>query len=362
MRKKLEPIVLDGTPLNRGKIHGETLQKNIWEMLDQTAFETTTFNSNLDDFVDQFYEETDYINAVKKWAPNLYEELQGIAQGAGVDLKVLFMHNCSDEVLRFLQSKGIELKGIEVVLPGCSSIGCNKTPLYPAMQGQNLDTILAFRGFETLFYIKESTDLHIMTVGWSGNLGPFGINNVPIAVNLNTINCNYNVNGLPLQFVGRKILEQTSLENIVKFMQSIQTGAAQNYMFGDNEQILDYEGSANAFTQYFPCKNYQYIYHTNHPLANKDTMDEYKPNENTLSRFNFLEKRMRYGHYPISLENMKHILSSHFGPICAHDPQYLAYTSRTWVSVISVLSEDPEFHVAVGNPCENPYFRYEFMK
>jgi len=71
---------------------------------------------------------------------------------------------------------------------------------------------------------------------------------------------------------------------------------------------------------------------------------------------------MRYGHYPISLENMKHILSSHYGPICTHDPQYLAFTDRTWVSVISVLSEDPEFHVAVGNPCENPYFRYEFEK
>ena len=357
MRKKLEPIVLDGTPLNRGKIHGETLQKNIWEMLDQGAYFYSIFKMNLDDFVDQFYEETDHINAVKKWAPNLYEELQGIAQGAGVDLKVLFMHNCGDEVLRFLQAKGIELGKL-----GCSSIGCNKTALYPAMQGQNLDTFLALRGFETLFYIKESTDLHIMTVGWSGNLGPFGMNNVPIALNLNTIDCNYSMNGLPLQFVGRKILEQTSLENVIKFMQSIQTGAPQNYMFGDKEQILDYEGSANAFTQYFPFENYQYIYHTNHPLANKDTMDGYKPNENTLSRFNFLEKRMRYARYPISLENMKHILSSHYGPICAHDPQYLALISRTWVSVISVLSEDPEFHVAFGNPCENPYFRYGFEK
>jgi len=357
MRKKLEPIVLDGTPLNRGKIHGETLQKNIWEMLDQTTYFITMLNTNLDDYVDQFYEETDHINAVKKWAPNLYEELQGIAQGAGVDFKVLFMHNCGDEVIRFLQSKGIELGDL-----GCSSIGCNKTALYPAMQGQNLDTSLSARGFETLYYIKESTDLHIMAVAWSGNLGAFGMNNVPIALNLNTIDCNYNMNGLPLQFVGRKILEQTSLENIITFMQSIQTGAAQNYMFGDKEQILDYEGSANAFTQYFPFENYQYIYHTNHPLANKDTMDGYKPNEVSINKLNFLEKRMRYARYPISLENMKYILSSHYGPICAHDPQYLALTSRTWVSVISVLSEDPEFHVAVGHPCENPYFRYGFEK
>ena len=357
MRKKLEPLVLDGTPLNRGKIQGETLQKNIWELLDQTPYYTTLLDMNTDDLVDQFYEETGHIKAVKKWAPNLYNELQGIAQGAGVDLKVVFMHNCWDEVWRFLQSKGIKLMKL-----GCSSIGCNKTSLNPAMQGQNLDTALGCRGFEALLYIKESEDLHIMTVTYSVNLGAFGINNVPLALNLNTIDCNYNMNGLPLTFVGRKILAQTSLNNVIKFMQSIQTGAPQNYMFGDNEQILDYEGSANAFTQFIPCENYQYIYHTNHPLTNKDTMEGYKPSENTLSRFNFLEKRMRYARYPISLENMKHILSSHNGPICAHDPVYLDLTSRTWVSIISVLSEDPEFHVAVGNPCENPYFRFKFLK
>jgi hypothetical protein len=58
MRKNLEPLVLDGKPFNRGKIQGETLQKNIWELIDQIPYFTTLLDTNLDDLVDQFYEET----------------------------------------------------------------------------------------------------------------------------------------------------------------------------------------------------------------------------------------------------------------------------------------------------------------
>ena len=365
MKKKLEPIVLEGSPKQRGKIHGEIQKEKIWELSEQEKFSVTLLNMNPDDFVDQFFEDTTYYETVKLQAPDLMEELQGIAEGAGIDHKILFVLNCGDEKWRYLQAKGVFLDPPN----NCTSIGANRTSQYPAMQGQNLDTSTSFRGFETLLYVKEKgSDLKSMIITRSGLLGLIGMNNSPIAINFATIDCNSSTTGMPLIFVGRKILQQTNLIDIVKFVKSIQTGAAQNYMFGDKETILDYECSANEFTQFIPYENYQYIYHSNHPYVNKDIIPGYKLNEDLQKRLNFLEYRMRYSSTPISLENMKHILSSHYGIVCYHGYQgypgvtYVADQVRTWVSVVSVHSDNPEFHIAVGNPCENPYYRYTFDK
>ena len=359
MDKKLKPLVLEGSPRERGKIHGEMLRAEINERLEVDRYSSSLFENSgsFDEFVDMFFQETEFIEAVKKWTPDLLEEVNGIAEGAGVDQNLIFLLQLGDEISRFHQYKGYNL----VKPPSCSSIGCNRVANIPSMQGQNLDTSLDSRGFETILHIKERKNpIESLIIGRSGQIGYFGLNNSPLALNLNTINCNFSFDGLPLAFICRKILQLSSIDESVEFLKSIKHAVGQNFMIGDKERIVDYEASANEVSQFIPRKNYKYIYHTNHPLSNKDIIKGYKPSENTLSRYQFLDIRMGNSITPIELKNLQLILSSHFGPICAHYPENNGFVAQTWISNISVLSDNPELHIAVGYPCKNKFFKYSF--
>ncbi len=46
-----------------------------------------------------FQAATGHLQAARKWTPDLVEELEGIAEGAGVDLGVLWAFQCQDEIL-----------------------------------------------------------------------------------------------------------------------------------------------------------------------------------------------------------------------------------------------------------------------
>jgi hypothetical protein len=79
-------IELKGSPRVRGLAHGETLRAHIHELFGKWK-ENIRQDMHMDPdvFLEQMVSETDFIPAVKRWTPELLEEVEGIAEGAGVD-------------------------------------------------------------------------------------------------------------------------------------------------------------------------------------------------------------------------------------------------------------------------------------
>jgi hypothetical protein len=165
---------------------------------------------------------------------------------------------------------------------------------------------------------------------------------------------------LPLQFVIRGINRRRTLDEAIAFVRSVKIGAAQNLMIGDAERVVDLECSANKVVEYKPFDGARRIYHTNHHLANDDVLPGYPViTTDSLDRLKYLEHRLADAAKPITVENVKGILSSHLSPICYHG-KYSATAINTWVSVVYSLSACPELHLAVGNPCTSDYERFTF--
>ena len=115
---RLKIVVLEGTPYNRGLVHGKTLKEDISSLVAKWKEHLThTYELPADAFIKKFVSHTQYLAAMKKWTPDLVDEVQGIADGAGIDFDTMLVFQWVDEYWA---------QGKNVVADRCSGIGVGR--------------------------------------------------------------------------------------------------------------------------------------------------------------------------------------------------------------------------------------------
>lgn len=359
MSSKIKVLKLEGSARERGRIHGEELRPMVLEVLERYKYLLKiTLNKNPESEIDRFLENTNFKVAIDKWAPNLLEEVKGIADGVGVDFREIFaMHLAAhDEKWWFTQ---------ELLHPeNCSSLGSFKQGKNPALLAQNMDLHQLFEGLEVLLHIQyKNSALEAFVLTHAGFLAECGVNNQPVGICCNSLtgHLNNSIEGLPVSFIVRSVLEQSSLENAIDFINKINHASGQNYIIGDSERVICLECSANKVIQFLPYENAKFVYHTNHPLVNDDLIKTKKRHLSgtTERRFKYLEARLNNKKNVLTVATIKNILSSHFGPVCLHH-NYQPLRNYTFSSVIYELTSPPSLYITVGPPCLSEYEKFEF--
>ena len=347
---------LTGTSKEIGRRRGEAHRSLIWEHIERVKYLGIAANPSInpDEAISHFVSDTGYLKAAEKWTPQLLDEVKGISEGSNIPFNLVFAMSCLDELWRYSQSFARQ------PIYACSSLGCFREGSTPALLGQNLDTDYISKNLAIVLHTRGVDQPEAYIVCHASNLGWLGLNRSPLGVCVNTLHLKSNRDGLPVQFVAREILRKRSLSEAIDFLTLVRLGAAQNFMIGDAEQVVDFEGSAKGVVQYIPYEGARRVYHTNHPFVNDDYIPRYPVYfQNSLDRFNYLEYRLKDPAKPIDLENIKGILRSHSGPICKHG-DHTPGPASTWVSVIYSLSTPPELYVAEGNPCDREYIKFSF--
>ena len=81
---KLTVLVLEGKPYERGYQHGKTLKKEILALVNLWKADIErTYRTDAEEFIKKFLQKTNFQKAIKKWTPELWEELRGISEGSG---------------------------------------------------------------------------------------------------------------------------------------------------------------------------------------------------------------------------------------------------------------------------------------
>lgn len=359
-------ILLEGSPYNRGLIHGRVLKEEIRELVDLWKNSLKKrFDIVPDVFIKQFLNKTDYLPAIKKYTPNILDEVRGIVEGSGVDFDTIFTFQLLDEFI---------LNSEDLSREHCTTIGSNKVGSKPTCLGQNWDIEGLLNGFQTLFHIKEeNSDLESFVFTYAGFIAAFGMNNKQVGICVNSIGqLNYSQEGLPIAFFIRGVLERNNQEDAIKFLYEVKHASPQNYLIGGPEKVYDFECSSNKVSQFKVSDNSDIVFHTNHALRNDDYNPKYikrvkehgeeeMADDNSHTRFNTLEKRLAVPPENVSVNMIKSTLSSHDSkehPICMDFVD--ASTFFSFGSVVMVLSEQPECHLAFGPPVVNPYKVYKF--
>src|SRR5262249_51986259 len=199
----------EGTPRDRGRKHGEQMRDEIRKLLGLWKADLASnlkawgVRTGVEDFIGRFVKKTEYRRAMKKWTPDLADEVEGIADGAGVDRDTIFAFQLLDELW---------VNGEGVAREGCSSLGFGRAGKQPSYVAQNMDLDTFYDGFQLVLHVKhEDSDLESFVLTAPGLIGLNGVNNRSVAVCCNTLmqlnNCR---DGLPVACVIRRLLRPKS--------------------------------------------------------------------------------------------------------------------------------------------------------
>jgi isopenicillin-N N-acyltransferase like protein len=373
-KKELHVLVLDGSPRQRGRQHGEELRQMIGEHLDlfrENIRQDTGLDAQV--YFDRFLADTNFLPAIEKYAPDLLDEVRGIAEGSQRNFDEVFARQLSDEDPWYRQ---VIKYGRPLPIEHCSSLGTCEKATGPNLIAQNMDSPGYYDGFQLLLKIREQeSDVESLIFTVAGKLSLAGMNDRGVGICCNSVpQLDFNLQGLPEDFIVRKVLQKENLTEVLNFMHSIPHASGQNYTLGDPADVVDLECSANNVVEFSPFPSMGRVYHTNHPTVNEDTeswdrlmergmredpktVEKLMARTTTYRRLESVQKAVEKN-IPLDVRRAAEILSDHTAPVCLHHQLEGSYTLGCLIMELDALH--PRLTIAGGPPCSTPFQTYRF--
>ncbi len=246
-KREVPFIALAGTPHERGVTHGETTKQLIEKNI---AFYKKLLK--LDDSIIR-EQSRKFAQKMAAFRPALVEEMNGIAEGAGVDAEYIYMINARTELLS---------------MSGEVQSECATFFFAPnALLFENWDWSEPSRELTVLLSIKLDNGNTILTFAEAGMLGKVGMSSAGFGVAFNYLYPDGPLNGLPIHALLRSLLEASSFDEATEMLSTSEyVGTSGNILLADaSGRAADYELSGTK-TTLVPLSG-QFLVHTNHYLG-----------------------------------------------------------------------------------------------
>jgi len=265
MGSELPILEISGSPEERGRSHGETFGGLIRELV--PAFfddlEQTSKNHNVPVVTkDRALEiAATYRNPTQTYAPDLFEELGGISEAAGVPVDELLVLNGFLELHDYYSDA--------FVISGCTSLMVpGSTSGEGALIAQNYDLASLFADATVVIKVKSDDQPDALFYTSAGMLGCSGVNAAGIGVVINNLVPSDSAGGVIYPFIIRKILQSVRIGDAIDAVVAQRRASGMNYVLCDeNGEIYDLETTATEYEVTCPFDGP--MAHANHYLADR---------------------------------------------------------------------------------------------
>ena len=368
----LPVIELSGTPRERGRTHGEAVKPLIANLVNRWRDDLGSFykgdssgkKEDPDKYLATFFKETNYIKAIKQWAPDLLDEVQGIAEGAEQDFHDILGLQLVDEEWVF----GLRRR-LNKPTTKCTAFGVPNQDKGVSFAGQNLDAPSWIEGGQVLLRLAATEGCpETLIFTMAGNIGINGLNARGLGITVNTLaQLNYSVEGLPVGFIVRSLLKENSIDQAEEFLRAIKHASGQNYILSSSGDMRCFECCATSVARYAPKQNRGRVFHSNHPLINRDEsalkdLTNHRLN-NSKARLDSICHRLGTTTQMLRLDDIKAALAAHDdpdNPVSRNTNSESDSIGFTAGSSIYELGDVPRLHLAAGPPCETAFELFEF--
>jgi len=178
--------------------------------------------------------------------------LEGLAEGAGVDLLDIVTLNCRSEI------------ALTQPLDGCTALSWNQG--HEQWLAQNWDWLPSIKKSLILLEIAPNQNRpHMKFMTEAGIIGKIGMNANGLATTLNAIRANItNQSLLPIHLFLRLLLEQSSVKSALSFISSIKgIASACHILLADGTQAVGIESAPIGFS-IVKANTSGFVHHTNH--------------------------------------------------------------------------------------------------
>lgn len=351
-------LEVSGTARERGRAHGEALRPVIQRAVGQWQQEMgETAKLPFTELLAKFNAAHDYRGAIAQWAPHVYEEVQGVAEGANLSEELIYAWQLVDEFIDFL----IEYVYIEK----CTTVGGYEQGegLAPVL-GKTQDLPHCYIGSGALIRTRyPDSDIDIFNSTIAGIVCQDGMSR-HLGICLNHIGqLDRSATGLPVTFVARLLLERcTNINEAQTLLGQITHASGMNYGLIDKQTVRTFEVSATHVEEYLPAPELKRIWHTNHPLVNQNycrdvaLWNRLKDSEagNTGARMAYLDREASVALKPLTVARAQELLSSREAPVSSHAED----SFPTINSVVMEFGEQPTLLFSPGPPSQKDYVAF----
>lgn len=336
------PLVeIGGPPSQRGRAYGEQARERIGRSVSLYASQLDKFGfqpSDVDRFSDIF------LPRLMAWAPDLVEEMEGIAAGANLDLSDILLVNARTEILQLARRE----KGLSDDEPD----GCTGAVLLPEatrsgklIHGQNWDWRSECAETSVVLRIKRDGAPDILTFTEAGGLARSGFNSAGIGITANYLESerDYRELGIPLPFIRRRALEASHFAHAIRIVATTPKSGSNNMMLSTAEGFaVDLECAPDETFPVYPEKDV--IVHANHwqsPIAlSKLRETGLRDVPDSLYRDYRVRQKLAVRHGSLAVDDLKEALFDDFGsPFCVCRPPVMKEGGNLSATVAMIIFE-----------------------
>lgn len=284
-----------------------------------------------------------YISFLNDKAPELVQEMHGIATGAGIDFLDILTMNVRSEI------------SLTNYSDGCSAISQKCEYSGNTFISQNWDWIEGLKYGLVILEIKTENSPKILTITEAGIVGKIGFNEAGLGLMLNAINCGVSQIALPVHIANRKCLETESVDAAISELKKYGVASTSNIVLADRGgKFLSLEASPKGFATIGPNEN-GVVAHTNHLYAEERYVNDH-PSPNSFTR---LERLLELGkNSSASFENIRKRLSDekNYPYSISRDIPDKAEGLDALVTIATLIINlsAGEGQISFGRPSENP--------
>jgi isopenicillin-N N-acyltransferase-like protein len=306
-----------------------------------------------------------YRPAIAAYEPRYLEEIDGIAEGAGLDpLDVLAINVRTEVMFAAVACKAATECTAFVALPEATADG-------HTLLGQNWDWKPGMSETVIVLEVEQADGPNFVTVVEAGLLAKAGLNSAGVGVVTNALvtDQDQGAPGVPYHVVLRGILDAETLSDALGAILRQPRSSAANYLLAHRDGMAvnvetapgDY---ARAYMD-FPGEDGTFA-HTNHFACSAFDLKDVSLWNGPSSPFRLrrMQQFLRRDRGAISPQAAQVYLSDHFdypSAICRHpDPREEPAEHYTTVASLIMDLNTATLWLADGNPCETPFRELDY--
>ena len=253
---------ISGTPFERGLQYGEQAKHRIIgsvELYTDSLKHSGLTKDKIIELSEKFLPE------INSWAPDLLEEMKGIAKAASLNLSEIILINARTEILQLAeQNKSF----VDEKQDGCTGaiIMPKLAETNEIIHGQNWDWKQECIDTSIVLRIMRNDGPDLLTFTEAGALARSGLNSSGISITANYLKCDrdYTSLGIPLPLIRRRALECRYYSDAIRFVATTNKSGANNMMLASSEGMgINFECAPDESFAILPDEK-GLIVHANH--------------------------------------------------------------------------------------------------
>jgi isopenicillin-N N-acyltransferase-like protein len=347
---------LAGPPGAVGAAHGEAQRERIREYAERFLGYLLSVSPLRLTEADLWARWAPQVAVNQREAPNLVEEMRGIARGAGVPFERVFLLNS------LLDLGSFRYLPLGSVFAGCSTFGVvAEAGTGKTLVGQTYDMPELHQDYLTVLRLRPAQGPRQLVFTFAGIVGAAGLNEAGLAVNINYLSPRDVGLGRLHSVAVRQALGSAQLADALTPLVLPPRAGGAHFLVADRDgNVLSVETTAKRFVVAYPEGNA--IGHTNHYLAPELKEIEYVRAGSiggSIARYTALRRFLRERGDNLTTAALMELTRNHTSyprSICAHgaDSEPVGARSRTVAALVQVPA-DGVMHLTNGCACESSY-------